>query len=282
MKSVGIVTCRPLPEPDPDEDLLMSALEAAGLAPGLLPWNDAKADPASFDLCVLRSCWDYHLSPREFLAWAERAAAHSRLLNPLQVVRWNLHKGYLRKLEAAGVPVVPTAWVGEGDRVLLEELMNDRGWEDVVVKPAIGAGSHLTRRFGIARASREGQRFLGELAARGDVLIQPFLQSVLTSGERAIVWIDGEFTHQVVKRPRYHGEDEQVSAASQPAAGDLAIAERALVCIEADLLYARVDIVDDAEGRPVISELELLEPSLFLLQHPPALERLVAAIGACF
>ncbi|MGD8482327.1 MAG: hypothetical protein PVF61_05810, partial [Gammaproteobacteria bacterium] len=109
-----------------------------------------------------------------------------------------------------------------------------------------------------------------------------FLDSVLSSGERAIVWIDGEFTHQVVKRPRYHGEDEQVSAASRPAAGDLEIAERALACIDSDLLYARVDIVDDAEGRPVISELELLEPSLFLLQHPPALERFVAAIAASF
>jgi glutathione synthase/RimK-type ligase-like ATP-grasp enzyme len=282
VKSVGVVTCRPLPEPDPDEGLLISALEAAGLAPSLLPWNDPKANPADFGLCVLRSCWDYYLAPRKFLGWAERAAVSSRLLNPVEVVRWNLHKGYLRKLESAGVPVVPTAWMGAGDRVALEELMISRSWMDVVVKPAVGAGSHMTRRVAIAEAPGQGQRFLGEVAARGDVLIQPFLDSVLSSGERAIVWIDGEFTHQVVKRPRYHGEDEQVSAAGEPVAGDLEIAERALACVDSDLLYARVDIVDDAEGRPVISELELLEPSLFLLQHPPALERFVAAIAARF
>ena len=282
MKSVGVVTCRPLPEPDPDEGLLMSALETAGLAPTLLPWNDPEADPGGFDLCVLRSCWDYHLAPRKFLRWAERAAARSRLLNPVEVVRWNLHKGYLRQLESAGVPIVPTAWIGASDEVVLEELMINRGWMDVVVKPAVGAGSHMTRRVAIAGAPGEGQRFLAEVAARGDVLVQPFLDSVLSSGERAIVWIDGEFTHQVVKRPRYHGENEQVSAADQPAAGDLEIAERALACIDPGLLYARVDIVDDAEGKPVISELELLEPSLFLLQHPPALERLVAGIAACF
>lgn len=282
MKSVGVVTCRPLPEPDPDEQLLMNALGAAGLAPSLLPWNDPQSDPGSFHLCVLRSCWDYHLAPREFLQWAERAADRSRMLNPIEVVRWNLHKGYLRELESAGIPIVPTAWVGAGQRVALEELMSRRGWEDVVIKPAIGAGSHMTRRVGIARAAGHGQQFLEEVAARGDVLIQPFLESVVSAGERAIVWIDGEFTHQVVKRPRYHGEDEQVSAAGRPADGDLELAQRALSGIGSGLLYARVDIVDDAQGRPVISELELLEPSLFLLQHPPALERLVGAIADYF
>jgi glutathione synthase/RimK-type ligase-like ATP-grasp enzyme len=279
---VGVVTCRPLPEPDPDESLLMDALGAAGLAPSLLAWNAPQSDPGNFDLCVLRSCWDYHLAPRDFLQWAERAAERSRILNPIEVVRWNLHKGYLRQLESGGVPIVPTAWVGAGQRAVLEELMISRGWEDVVIKPAIGAGSHMTRRIGIAGAAGHGQQFLEEVAACGDALIQPFLESVVSSGERAIVWIDGKFTHQVVKRPRYHGDDEQVSAAGQPADGDLELAQRALDEVDSDLLYARVDIVDDAQGRPVISELELLEPSLFLLQHPPALERLVAAIADYF
>ena len=97
--------------------------------------------------------------------------------------------------------------------------------------------------------------------------------------ERALVWIDGEFTHQVIKRPRYQGDTEEVSAAMEPFADDLRIADQALACVPDDLLYARVDVIDGEDGRPLVSELELIEPSLFLLQHPPALDRLIAAIG---
>ncbi len=278
MKTVGVVTCRPLPEPDPDEELLLAALEAAGVSASLLPWNDEQADPGRYDLCILRSCWDYHLDPNRFLAWVAQAAGRTRLFNSLGIVRWNLHKGYLRKLEAAGVPVVPTAWVEAGDRVELAGLMAGHGWDDVVVKPAIGAGSHMTRRVGVEQAAAAGQEFLDAVSARGDAMVQPFMSSVTTRGERAIVWIDGEFTHQVVKRPRYHGQDEQVSAASWPCESDLQVAESAIGLVRDDLMYARVDLIDDANGAPVVSELELLEPSLFLLQHGPALERLVAAL----
>jgi len=278
VKTVGVVTCRPLPEPDPDEELLLSALQAAGVSVSLLPWNDEQADPGHFDLCVLRSCWDYHLDPHRFLAWVTRAAGRTRLFNSLDIVRWNLHKGYLRQLQAARVPVVPTAWVEAGDRAELTRLMAEHGWDDVVVKPAIGAGSHMTRRIGAAEAAGVGQEFLDALSARGDAMVQPFMPSVVDRGERAIVWIDGEFTHQVVKRPRYHGQDEQVSAASWPCESDLQVAERAVGVVRDDLLYARVDLIDGADGEPVVSELELLEPSLFLLQHRPALERLVAAL----
>jgi len=279
VKTVGIVTCRPLPEPDVDEALLIDALRAAGLSPELLPWNDAKADPGLFDLCILRSCWDYHLAPAAFLAWAERAATRSRLINPLNVVRWNLHKGYLRQLEAAGVPVVPTAWIDRAGPADLAGLMENRGWTDVVVKPAIGAGSYQTCRFDLPRARAAGCGFVEALTARGDAMVQPFMASVKTVGERALVWIDGAFTHQVVKQPRYHGQDEKVSGASTPNHTNLGIAEKALACVGDAILYARVDLIEDRDGSALVSELELIEPSLFLLQHPPALERFVAAIA---
>ncbi len=281
MTRIGLVSCAPLPEPDPDERLLLGALTGAGLSPALLPWNEPRSNPNGFDLCVLRSCWDYHLAPERFLAWIGEAAARTRLLNPLPVVRWNIHKGYLRELEAAGVPVVPTAWIGAGDAADLARLMSARSWADVVVKPAIGAGSYQTRQFGVDEVRQEGRDFVGSLAARGDVMVQPFMTSVLTRGERSLVWIDGEFTHQVVKRPRYHGQDESVSGAEAPDPADVRIAEQALGCVSGELLYARVDLIEDLDGAPLVSELELIEPSLFLLQHPPALERLVSAIAGC-
>lgn len=280
MARIGLVSCAPLPEPDPDEDLLLAALESAGLSATLVPWNRPGADVSVFDVCVLRSCWDYHFDPERFLAWITEADTNTRLLNSRAVVRWNIHKGYLRQLEAAGVPVVPTAWIGRGEAADLTELMTERGWDDVVVKPAIGAGSYLTRRFRTGEVRSGGDPFLPALLDHGDVMVQPYLPSVMTVGERSLVWIDGEFTHQVVKQPRYHGEIETVSGATPPRRPDLRVAEAALACVSEPLLYARVDLIEDGAGAALVSELELIEPSLFLLQHRPALDRFVAAIAS--
>ena len=146
MGSVALVTCRELPEPDPDERPLLHALREVGLGAELLAWDDPAGSPSDFDLCVLRSCWDYYKDPEGFLGWIEDAAAVSRLLNEPRIVRWNLHKRYLQDLEAAGVEVVPTAWLERGAAADLPALMGERGWEDVVVKPAVSAASYRTRR----------------------------------------------------------------------------------------------------------------------------------------
>src|ERR1700693_2131330 len=97
MTKVALVTCAELPEPDPDEALLVDALRQAGLGAELLAWDDPSANPAAFDLCVLRSCWNYYEDPQAFLAWIATTAAATKLQNPENVVRWNLHKRYLQK-----------------------------------------------------------------------------------------------------------------------------------------------------------------------------------------
>lgn len=281
--AVALVTCRVLPEPDPDQEPLLAALRQAGLPAELLAWDDPGAPrPGAFDLCVLRSCWNYFRAPEAFLAWCREAAGTSRLLNPLAAVRWNLHKGYLHELEAAGVPVVPTAWLARGAAANLPALLCERGWDDAVVKPAVSAASFLTRRFRPGEAG-EGQAFLAALLAERDVLVQPYLPSAEGSGERALVFIDGVLGHAVRKSPRLAGDCERVSAAVPIAEPECEVAERALEVARArvgnPLLYARVDLLADAAGAPRVSELELIEPSLFLRQSPPALERLVRAIA---
>ncbi|UCC14048.1 MAG: hypothetical protein JSW21_11925 [Gammaproteobacteria bacterium] len=277
--NIGIVTCRVMPEPDPDQELLLAAIEAAGHEVRLAPWDDPDCDPGAFDLCVLRSCWDYPMNPQRFRVWIEDAASRVTLLNPAPVVSWNLHKGYLREIFEAGVPIVPTRWLDAGQDCELSELAADCGWDDLVVKPAIGAGSYLTRRFTGSEIAADGAEFLRSCQSGQDMLVQKYMPSVVKTGERALVWIDGEFTHQVVKKPRYHGQDEQVSDAMTPTETDLLIAQQALACTKSGLLYARVDLIDGDQGEPLVSELELIEPSLFLLQHAPALDRLVTAIG---
>lgn len=273
---LALATCLRLPEPDPDAAPLLSALRGRGVDAELLAWDDADSDPACFDACVLRSTWNYIHRLGDFLDWAARAGAATRLANPLPVVRWNADKGYLRDLAARGLPVVPTEFVPRGSSRALSAIRAERGWEEAVIKPQVGAASFATRRFAAAE-SADGERFLRESAAARDTLVQPYLRSVESYGERALVWIAGELTHSVRKSPRLAGGHEGVSAALAPASDERAFAERALAPFARELLYARVDIARGEGGELLLMELELIEPSLFLIQHPPALARLAEA-----
>lgn len=277
MKHVALVTCRTLPEPDHDQEPLLAALGEAGVRAELLAWDDPGADPGAFDLCVLRSCWNYHLEPDAFLDWIARADTCTRLENPAKILRWNLHKKYLRELEEWGVPIVPTIWVNRGGEVDLAALMKKRGWREVVVKPAISAASFRTRRFDVETVER-GQPFLDALLADRDVMVQPYLLSVEDRGEQALVCVDGAFTHAVRKNARFTGEEEQVSEALPITNVELELAERTMAHVGDGLLYARVDLMNDEAGEPRVSEVELAEPSLYLMQCPDAMERFVAGI----
>lgn len=279
MLRIALVTCARPPEPDPDEGLLLVALRRAGVEAQMIAWDDPapEHDPARFGLIALRSTWNYYANPPAFLAWCERAAAVSRLVNPPDVVRWNFHKRYLAELEMHGVAVVPTVFLDGGSRADVGAIVGARSWGDFVVKPSVSAGSFRTRRFGAGERA-EAQAFLdGELRSR-DMMIQPYLPSVETAGELSVVSIEGEVTHAVRKSPRFAGGVESVSEALDPAPVDHDFAHRAIEASGLDPLYARVDIMRDGAGRPLLSELELIEPSLFLQQSPAALDRFVRAL----
>jgi hypothetical protein len=276
---VALVTCLALPEPDPDETLTVSALRGAGIDASMAAWDDPGVVWSGFDLCVIRSTWNYHRDPERFVLWLDRAWAESFVANPAPVVRWNIHKRYLAELSEAGLPVVPTAFVAPDSTEPLAAILGQRGWADVVIKPCVSAGSARTRRFRDGTAP-EAETFLRSITATGDAMVQPFVPSVEDGGERSIVWIGGEVTHAVVKRPRFDADDEQVSEA-QPVTN----AERELVqdCLDVagdGLLYARLDLMRGDDGEPLISELELIEPSLFLLQSERAARAFVEAVRA--
>lgn len=277
MSRIGLVTCREIPEPDHDEEILHDALRGAGLEPRLIAWDDPDADPGAFDLCILRSCWNYHEAPDDFLRWLDGAERRTRVLNPPDVVRWNLHKRYLGELADAELPIVPTEWHGRGDSVDLAATMERRGWADVVVKPAVSAASYRTRRFRRAEVAA-GQAFLDALLGDRDALVQPTLPGFAEPGERAIVWIAGDLTHAVRKAPRFDADEERVSAASGITDEERTLARRALALVPGDLLYGRVDLVQGPDGALAISELEVIEPSLFLIQSSSALDRFVQGI----
>ena len=282
---VVLATASVLPRPDEDDVPLRAALAAAGVVAASRAWDDSTVDWGAARACVIRSTWNYVRHHQAFLDWTARCAAVTTLWNPPSIVRWNSHKGYLTELARAGLPVVPTRLVrreqAAGDDTSTELATLAAAWDQVVIKPAVSAGSFRTLRVRRADFAR-GQAHLDLVRAGGDALVQPYLPSVEDYGERALVWIDGALTHAVRKSARFAGDAQRVSDAVAIAPDEAALAERILGWIlnhlPAPLLYARVDLARDAEGQPCLMELELIEPSLFLTRNPTALARLAEAI----
>ncbi|MGE3181120.1 MAG: RimK family alpha-L-glutamate ligase [Phycisphaerae bacterium] len=272
---IGLITCKNLPEPDPDAAPLAAALRDAGHEPVSVPWDDEKVPLHGFDLFVLRSCWNYYTEPDRFLAWIDQAAAAAPLINTPEVVGWNIHKRYLLTLEQAGVPVVRSRFVHQGEQTSEDPFCDFT--DELVIKPAISAGSFGVRRFGTHErdAARE---YLQSLAKQRDVMIQPHLSGFRDPGERNLIWIEGEWTHAIRKHPRYAGDDERVEGGVPPTREELKVADAALAQVPYKLRYARADLVPDEEGRIRLSELELLEPSLFFDYSSAALQRFVQMI----
>jgi len=284
---VVLVSCLEMPEQDVDQAVLLDGLRARGLSTDVWAWDDPSRNWAEPRLAVIRSTWNYHHDLPAFLAWVDRAGAATTVLNSPALVRANAHKQYLRTLAGAHVPVVPTMWFAREETPPLRKLLAHQGWDRVVVKPAVSAGSWMTALFE-ADMHAGAELRAHELLRSRDVMVQPYVASVEEYGERSLVWINGSLSHAVRKARRLEADTESVSRT----AVDIADDERALalmaletsleqhgrgLCVQ-DLLYARIDIARDESGVPMLMELELIEPSLFLLQAPMALDALVSAI----
>lgn len=256
-----------------DEDLLLSTAHQLGYDASMVVWNDGAEKAAGFDALIIRSTWDYHLFPNEFLTWVSMVAGQTVLLNPVEAISWNIHKAYLQTLRDAGVPVVPTHFGCQGSEI--ESSLEQ--WERIVIKPCISGGSFKTRVFGRGNASAASD-FALSLEAHGGAMIQPFVESVNTIGERSLIWINGEVRHSIKKMPRYEGEEESVSGPHPISMEELDVCKQCLACAPWPLLYARIDVMYSRDGRPLVSEFELIEPSLFLKQNPSAIKVLMDGV----
>jgi glutathione synthase/RimK-type ligase-like ATP-grasp enzyme len=285
--TVVLTTCAELPDGDEDGSALVASLAARGVPARWQVWNDPAASWVD-DLVVVRSTWDYTRDRDAFVAWAESVP---RLANPADVIVWNSDKTYLQDLAVAGVPVVPTTFVAPGQTASLPVL------GEFVVKPSVGAGSIGVGRFA-DNAVEAAQAHVATLHDAGRiVLVQPYVADVDTAGETALIYVDGTFSHAIHKGamlpPQVTNPLDEVSAdtlyvfeqvqARQASAAELAMGEQVIQVLRdrlgADLLYARVDLLPTPAG-PVLIELELTEPSLFLSYDDDAVDRLADAITA--
>ncbi len=265
---IVLASCTQLPGGDGDDDGLVSALRARGLHARWMPWDDPRTESA--DLVILRAAWDYAERRDEFLDWTERVR---NLLNAPEVVRWNSDKHYLNDLADAGIGVVASAFLEPGDGVTTARLPGG----ELVVKPAIGAGSVDTCRF--ADRAAAAAHADGMLAAGRSVLVQPYDPRV-EAGETALVFLAGEQSHGFTKgpilppqglQPRFDASGTYAEEMLTPADPDIEVWEIGHDTLDAaaahlgvprsEFLYARVDLIGSGDDA-VVLELELIEPSL--------------------
>ncbi|MDN4480621.1 ATP-grasp domain-containing protein [Demequina muriae] len=273
---IAIVTTVEMPVPDADEELLLPLLPEAEL----VAWDDPNVDWSRYDLTLLRSTWNYTEHLEEFLAWAERVSQVSRLMNPVETIRWNTDKRYLDDLAAQGFATVPTVFVAPGQAADARALEGH-----VVVKPSVGAGSSGAKMFRDDPAGASAH--LASLHDDGrTAMIQPYLSAVDTAGETALIYVGGEFSHAARKAAILSRgmswstglyADEKV-VATEATEAERALADR-IVATLPDLAYARVDLLPTDTG-PVVLELELTEPSLFLALGEGAAERAATSFRA--
>ncbi|MEO6604517.1 MAG: hypothetical protein ABIN55_02765 [Aeromicrobium sp.] len=267
---------------DDDLPLLLDAARERGIDAEIAIWDDPAVDWSTYDHVIVRSCWDYILRREEFLAWA---ASVPRLHNSHDVINWNTDKIYLRQLQDAGVPIIETRWdIAAGD-----DIGEHEEW---VVKPTVSAGSRDTARW---TSSGDVYAHSAELVAGGRTsMTQPYIASVDDEGETAMMFFGGTFSHSIRKgailargegvRQDRNGRGEN-PVAREPSEAQHRVAAQALAAVDdivgagTQLMYARVDLVTAADGSPLVIELELTEPSLFLPWSNGGADRLVEAIA---
>lgn len=279
---VGVAASSDFLEFDAGWPELRSAFLKAGVEPLTVVWDGDDVSHGELDIVVLNYCWGYVKRPDTFLAWAERIAAESLVVNSVTVVRWNSQKTYLADLANAGVPIVPTTFVAPGEPWRAPS-------EDYVVKPAVGSGGSWAARYA-GSAPEEAERHVAFLHAAAQVaLVQPYQRAVDVTGETAMIFFGQQYSHAVHKAALLTADvgtieslwEREIITPTAPPEAHLEVANLAMATV-ADLIgetcYARVDVVDGNDGLPVVLEVELIEPSLFLHEAEGSASRFVGAL----
>lgn len=264
-----------------DDALTAEPLRELGWNIDHISWRRPGVAWDRYEAVVIRSTWDYHKAPEEFLRTLEGIdRSGTRLANPLDLVRWNARKTYLRGLEARGLPVVPTIWETSPDAARVRRLFDELGTDEIVVKPVISASAFDTYRLQ-RDPDRSGE--MAEVFAGREVMAQPFLRSIVEEGEHSLFYFGGEYSHTVLKSPkeedfRVQEEHGGLIREVDPPASLVDLGHGILEALPLLPLYARVDLVRLDAGGYALMELELIEPSLYFRTSPGSARRFAKAL----
>lgn len=266
-----------------DDRLLGEALSRHGLSSVRVDWTRPDVDWAKFRCAVFRTTWDYFERFGHFVAWLDRVETQTSLCNSPSIVRWNMDKHYLADLAAKGIPVVASRFIERGSAVAVSDLLDASGWADAVIKPCVSGAARHTYRVNRANAA-DLDPTVRRLLAAESLILQPFQEEIVRRGEDTLMVLDGRYTHavrKVAKSGDFRVQEDYGGTVHdhRPTDEQVDLAERAMAACQPPPAYGRVDMVRDNEGRMAVMELELIEPELWLRNHPPAATALAGAIA---
>ncbi len=266
-----------------EDGLVQSALEEKGLKVTRVDWANPNFDFSSTESVLFRTTWDYFHRFDEFSKWLDIAVTKTKLINPLETIRWNIDKHYLNDLKERGVNVPPTVFIEAREKVTLASLHHDHQLNETVLKPTIsGAGRHTYKLSQKSVAKYE--ELFQNLLKNESMMLQAFQSNILSKGEVAYMVFGGKFTHAVLKKAKsgdFRVQDDFGGSVElyHPSAEEIAFAENAVSKCEHMPIYARVDVIYDNNNLLSVAELELIEPELWFRYCPEAADVLAAAVA---
>ncbi|TRX09674.1 ATP-grasp domain-containing protein [Flavobacterium gawalongense] len=278
---IAILTCKKLPDLNPEDQKIIPALAKYNIEAKAVIWSDKTINWSDFDYLIFRNTWDYFEKETEFNIWLNQIEKLGiKTLDPIEVIKQNIHKFYLREMEKQRVLILPTVFIDKTDNLNLAELIPSH-WEKAVIKPAFSAGSYLTEVFEVLHTQEINEKYKG-IASEKELLLQEFMPQIQTLGETSFIFFNKKFSHAVNKKPvdgdfrvqsLFGGKYNLV----QPSQELIEKAQKIVHTFPENLLYARVDgiVINDVL---YLMEIECIEPDLYFNLSEGSLERFVAAI----
>ena len=293
MTDVTLVTCRAYYEPDKitpyiqnilyEQELLKSSLEAQGLKVNVTFWDNPSYKWQETKSLLFRTVWDYFERFDEFWEWLEQVKTKTRLINSYELIKWNIDKHYLRDLKNNGIQVVPTYFADRGNNIGLKEIANLNAWKHIVIKPAISASAFNTYKITNDEIEQKEQLFC-KLLQTHDMLVQPFFPTISELGEASLMVFGGKFTHAILKKAKagdFRVQDDFGGTVHDynPTQEEIKFAEKVFQSCTSLPIYGRVDIVWDSNKHIYLSELEIIEPELWIRNRPESANKIAEAVN---
>ena len=292
MTDITLLTCRTYYKPDNvtpyiqnillEQELLKSAFEAQGLKVDIAYWDNPTYEWQETKSVFFRTIWDYVESFDEFWEWLEQVKTKTRLINSYELIKWNIDKHYLKDLSSWGIETVPTYFADKGCNMKLHEIAKRNQWKDLVIKPAISASAFKTYKI-LANEIQANEKLFNSLVQERNMLVQPYFETITQLGEASLMVFDGKFTHAILKKAQpgdFRVQDDFGGTVHNyiPTKAEINFAEKVFETCKTKPVYGRVDIVWDNDKNFYLSELEIIEPELWIRNYPKCAERIAEAV----
>ena len=285
----ALLTSGDVPESDkPDDRFLLEALHKYEIEAHSVDWKDEGIDWTKYQVAMVFSTWDYHKNCEQFLKrLREIEAMGVKVLNPPEIITWNADKIYFRDLEALGLNIIESVYLAPSELQNLRSILEQKGWDECVIKPQISASGHNTHRFNLSTI-QEVQTRLALLNSNQQYIVQPFAQEIIDEGEWSFVFFDKEYLHCVLKKPSegHFLVQKGTKVLVQPPEWMIQEAQRMINTLDLPCLQTRLDVIRRETGKGkeelFIMEIEMIEPNLYLARNPKSVEHIARKLYEMF